>query len=241
MPVHDQDTRSVFDLARTAVGVAGPVGADTVEPDRPRDLSLRGTPFYPRPLGTWSALRRAAGASRRPAFHADSVRHTGGSLLFLRNEFPTFRRVVPPDSISGAPGYGVDCNQCVLATDAYLNQRPYRLVRATGWDGPITLQRVYYGTWDDSVHSYDDVIARMEGWPGSRGVVYIERPGVGGSHLFSAVNSTHGIVFLDGQTGRLATLEPGIARIGLMQYHPQYALPAVVPEPTPCHQRYDGP
>lgn len=57
------------------------------------------------------------------------------------------------------------------------------------------------------VSSYDDIVKDLEArGPDSRSVVAISRHGTAG-HVFNAVNTPHGVVFLDGQTGKLATLE----------------------------------
>ncbi|MFF1410725.1 toxin glutamine deamidase domain-containing protein [Streptomyces sp. NPDC058289] len=57
------------------------------------------------------------------------------------------------------------------------------------------------------VQSYDDIIKDLEQrGPDARSVVAISRHG-GIGHVFNAVNTPHGVVFLDGQTGTLARLE----------------------------------
>ncbi|WP_372457170.1 toxin glutamine deamidase domain-containing protein [Streptomyces purpurogeneiscleroticus] len=58
-----------------------------------------------------------------------------------------------------------------------------------------------------------DLQARGEG---SRSVVYISRPG--SAHVFNAVNTRHGVVFLDGQSGTLGRLEQYVSGIGHIPY-----------------------
>jgi hypothetical protein len=61
------------------------------------------------------------------------------------------------------------------------------------------------------VSSYDEIIgdiaARGEG---SHGMVYVFRPWDDSAHVFNVVHDEKGVVFLDGQTGRLATLEENV-------------------------------
>ena len=66
--------------------------------------------------------------------------------------------------------------------------------------------------------SYDDIV-RFIGSSGedARGVVYISRPD-GSAHVFNVLNTKHGVVFLDGQTGDLGRLENGVTGIGLYHY-----------------------
>ncbi|WP_374546876.1 toxin glutamine deamidase domain-containing protein [Streptomyces sp. DH7] len=59
-----------------------------------------------------------------------------------------------------------------------------------------------------------DLQARGEG---SRSAVYISRPN-NTAHIFNAVNTPHGVVFLDGQSGTLGILERNVSSIGHIPY-----------------------
>ncbi|MEU0585073.1 toxin glutamine deamidase domain-containing protein [Streptomyces sp. NPDC006132] len=52
---------------------------------------------------------------------------------------------------------------------------------------------------------------------GSRSAVYVSRPD-GSAHVFNAVNTKHGVVFLDGQSGALGILEKNVSSIGHIPY-----------------------
>lgn len=63
------------------------------------------------------------------------------------------------------------------------------------------------GRWEPA-KSYDDIVGQMETMgEGARGVVLLDRgPGTIG-HVFNVVHDENGVVFLDSQVGRFATLE----------------------------------
>ncbi len=52
---------------------------------------------------------------------------------------------------------------------------------------------------------------------GSRGVVYVNRNS-GTAHVFNVVHDKNGIVFLDGQSGKVGHLEGDLAGIQYMPY-----------------------
>jgi len=66
--------------------------------------------------------------------------------------------------------------------------------------------------------SYDSIIDDMDKrGVGSRGVVYVSRPD-GTAHVFNVVHDRNGVVFLDGQTGKLGTLEKDVTEVRYMPY-----------------------
>lgn len=73
------------------------------------------------------------------------------------------------------------------------------------------------------VNSYDDIIRDLNArGDGARSAVYISRSD-GTAHIFNAVQTPHGSVFLDGQSGQLGRLETGnqhynVDRIGHIPY-----------------------
>ncbi|MFI1830942.1 toxin glutamine deamidase domain-containing protein [Streptomyces sp. NPDC020412] len=85
--------------------------------------------------------------------------------------------------------------------------------------GPVPFKEL--GVKEDAlspVESYDDVIRDLnERGDGSRSVVAIRRPD-GSGHVINAIKTPDGVVFLDGQTGGLATLERGTAQIAHIPY-----------------------
>ncbi|MFE9722994.1 toxin glutamine deamidase domain-containing protein [Streptomyces sp. NPDC005794] len=65
----------------------------------------------------------------------------------------------------------------------------------------------------DFVDGYDDIVRGLQArGEGSRSVVYISRPD-GSDHIFNAVNTPHGVTFLDGQSGTLGVLESNVSPI----------------------------
>jgi hypothetical protein len=190
------------------------------------------TQYRPRPPGTYNNLNKPAGSASQPAIHWDSA--SGGQAInFLKNEYPNFQKVNRYNYTAGTPGHNINCNQCTLAVDNYLDnkRRPPSAPPTSGggWAGPTQLQQKYDGQWNTSVKNYDDIINHIGAQPGRRGVVYIGRTD-GTAHVFNVANTPHGVVFLDGQTGRLGRLEapgnPGVNSIGLMQYDPANRKPA---------------
>ena len=68
------------------------------------------------------------------------------------------------------------------------------------------------------VNGYDDIVRDLQArGEGSRSVVYITR-GDDSAHVFNAVNTKHGVVFLDGQSGTLGRLEQGAKSIAHIPY-----------------------
>lgn len=52
---------------------------------------------------------------------------------------------------------------------------------------------------------------------GSRGVVYVSRSD-GTAHVFNVIHDRNGVVFLDGQTGRLGILEKNVSEVRYVSY-----------------------
>ncbi|GAB2871986.1 toxin glutamine deamidase domain-containing protein [Streptomyces mayteni] len=166
--------------------------------------------------GMGVAIRRVAsrfGRQPTPVIHADSM-NPADAQRFIDTNYPWLNDV----NATGYPGYTQNCTNCVVAVDRRLDG-----IRATaapmggpGWVNQAALraESVRYQT----VSSYDeiaqDLIRRGEG---ARSVVAIDRPN-GTGHVFNAVNSPHGVVYLDGQTGQLATLEQGVSAIHFLPY-----------------------
>lgn len=226
--------------------VAGEPGMPATRPPRNNRGGYQPyTQFRPRPAGFWQNLNKPTMVASEPAIHWSSA--SGGQAIdFLKNEYPNFQKVNRYNYTSGKPLHNVNCNQCTLAVDGYLdnkNRPPSAPPSAPSWAGPVELQQKYHGQWNTSVQNYDDIIKAVGAQPDRRGVVYIGRSD-GTAHVFNVVNTQHGVVFLDGQTGRLGKLEPagnpGVTSIGLMQYDPaNRSQPANwAPAQSPQYQTY---
>ncbi|WP_428953057.1 toxin glutamine deamidase domain-containing protein [Streptomyces sp. cg35] len=74
----------------------------------------------------------------------------------------------------------------------------------------------------DPVDSYDDLVRDLESR--GEGAVYISRPD-GTAHVFNAVNTPHGVVFLDGQSGTLGRLEQDASSIMHIPYRDGLQVP----------------
>ncbi|AZM89268.1 putative T7SS-secreted protein [Streptomyces sp. W1SF4] len=151
----------------------------------------------------WSHLARPAkGVTKRDAIHADSV-DIEDAQKFLDEEFPWMRDL----NHKQQPGYQYNCTHNVVTVDRRLDGVEVSAApRVTGGDIPFKELGVEPSA-TKVVQSYDDIIKDLEKrGEGSRSVVAISRHG-GMGHVFNAVNTPHGVVFLDGQTGTLAKLE----------------------------------
>ncbi|MFE6844802.1 putative T7SS-secreted protein [Streptomyces sp. NPDC057686] len=151
----------------------------------------------------WSHLAQPAkGITERGAIHADSV-GAKQAQKFLDDQYPWLKDM----NNTGMPGYEYNCTHNVATLDKRLDGIE---VSAAPKTGPGDIPYKELGVTPDAkkvVNSYDDIIKDLEQrGPDSRSVVAISRHG-GVGHVFSAVNTPHGVVFLDGQTGTLARLE----------------------------------
>ncbi|MGW1168763.1 putative T7SS-secreted protein [Streptomyces sp. NPDC002550] len=166
--------------------------------------------------GKWSHLARPSTAASRRAIHYESVT-PDEAQAFIDDQVPWLKDV----NNTGMPGYTQNCSHNVVAVERRLNGEE---VSAAPKQIPdhippeaLGLQNVPKGLYIRA-HTYDDVIRDLElRGEGSRSAVYIARPD-GSAHVFNAVNTEHGVVFLDGQSGTLGRLEHGVSRIGYIPY-----------------------
>lgn len=244
---NESQVKDSFDKIRGGAQPPTMPGPVRSRPNRPQPNTPY-SQYRPRRPPYWSSMNRPAGAASEPAIHWDSTRGDQ-AIDFLKNEYPNFQKVNRTNYMAGMPGHDINCNQCTLAVDNYLDnkRRPPSAPPTTsgGWAGPQELQQKYDGRWNTSVKNYDDIIKEIGAQPGRRGVVYIGRAD-GSAHVFNVTNTPHGVVFLDGQTGRLGRLEApgstgsGVTSIGLMQYDPANRKPtgSWAPAQSPQTQPY---
>ncbi|GGT30500.1 MULTISPECIES: putative T7SS-secreted protein [Streptomyces] len=161
----------------------------------------------------WSDLARSTAQVRQKAIHADSVA-PDVAQQYVDANFPWLKDI----NNRWQPGYTENCTNNVVTVDRRLDgaevsaaPRPHA--------GDIPFREL--GVTADAkkvVSSYDDIIRDLESrGEGARSVVAIRRYNDTG-HVFNAVNTPHGVVFLDGQTGALASLEPYVKRISHVPY-----------------------
>ena len=164
----------------------------------------------------WKDLAQSTGTVKEKAIHADSV-SPEKAREFLEAEYPWLKDL----NNTGQPGYVLNCTHNVVTVDRRLDgvevstaPRPH--------PGPVDTKALgvphrapnHY----DMVKSYDDIIKDLNSrGEGARSVVYISRPN-NTAHVFNAVNTKHGVVFLDGQSGTLAKLEGHTTGIGHIPY-----------------------
>jgi hypothetical protein len=163
----------------------------------------------------WSGLAKSTDHVSEKAIHADSV-DPKAAQEFLDSEYPWLKDV----NQTGMPGYTQNCSHNVVAVDRRLDGHE---VVATPRQAPDHVEPSYLGSSRakghyDMVNSYDDVIKDLQArGEGSRSVMYVSRPD-GSAHVFNAVNTKHGVVFLDGQSGTLGVLEKNVSSIGHIPY-----------------------
>ncbi|MCX4747437.1 toxin glutamine deamidase domain-containing protein [Kitasatospora sp. NBC_01287] len=164
--------------------------------------------FYNSPKGPWGHLAKPADGIESSAIHAGSVEDPELAQQFLDDQYPWMREVNRPRFEDGTPGYNQNCSENVIAVNKQLDG-----IKATAdplmegrWPDPARLGNPN-ATWENPF-TYDNIIQDLKSrGEGSRGVVYISRSD-GTAHVFNAINDPNGVVFLDGQIGKLARLEP---------------------------------
>ncbi|MFD8708599.1 putative T7SS-secreted protein [Kitasatospora sp. NPDC059648] len=172
------------------------------------------------PKGPW----RPETQTTYPAYHAGSVTPEQAQAL-IDSEFPWLKDLNSPRFEAGQPGYNVNCTNNVVAVDRRLDGLDvYTAPLQKGRTDPEMedLYRKELGDPEASFHpvrGYDVISEDMSArGPGSRGVVSIDRGDYTG-HVFNVVNVDGRVIYIDGQTGRLATLETDdITSIKYMPY-----------------------
>lgn len=186
--------------------------------------------------GPWSLISGPVpGVTTRPSINRnvidvmDQVNERSAKAeadRFLAQRYPELRNLNPTRN-------DLNCNQAVIAVDRMLDgDTAVRIPPSdrTDFYGLDLLQTRHHGEYVP-VSSYDDVIERIAERSGERGVVYVGWDD--GGHLFNVVNTSDGVVFLDGQTGHLASLPDDTRRLALMRYRPPGPLPAAHEVGTP--------
>ncbi|MGW6542670.1 putative T7SS-secreted protein [Streptomyces massasporeus] len=164
----------------------------------------------------WSDLARSTDHVKEKAIHYDSV-DPQKAQEFLDSEFPWLKDI----NNTGTPGYRDNCSHNVVSVDRRLDGVE---VSAAPKPQPDHIPPEQLGLKDrakghyDMVNSYDDIVRDLQArGEGSRSAVYVSRPD-GSAHVFNAVNTKHGVVFLDGQSGTLGILEKNVSSIGHIPY-----------------------
>ncbi|MGW0577206.1 putative T7SS-secreted protein [Streptomyces sp. NPDC002920] len=200
-------------LARGGLQMAVKEGAETAA----TNLASKGVKFADDiPAGKdWSGLAKSTNHVGEKAIHYDSV-DPKAAQEFLDSEYPWLKDV----NQTGMPGYTQNCSHNVIAVDRRLDGHE---VVATPRQVPDHVEPSYLGSSRakgdiDMVKSYDDIVKDLQArGDGSRSVVYVSRSD-GSAHVFNAVNTKHGVVFLDGQSGQLGMLEKNASSIGHIPY-----------------------
>jgi uncharacterized protein YukE len=128
--------------------------------------------------------------------------------------------------LTGAEEFRYNCTRCVIATEHVLAGEPRVAEPIFTKGAPFEDVVKHFGQTLDDVErhfGYDSIVKKMTDLgEGSRGIIYGARSEVrngqmvlGTAHVFNVIHDENGIVFLDSQCGRFATLEP-FAVIGLL-------------------------
>ncbi|MFC5805760.1 putative T7SS-secreted protein [Streptomyces formicae] len=164
----------------------------------------------------WEFLSQPTSQVSERAIHADSVQ-AHRAKQFLDEEFPWLKDVNNTDM----PGYTDNCSHNVVTVDRRLDGIEVSAAPKQAGDHippeALGLKNRAPGQYDQ-VSSYDDIIRDLNNrGDGARSVVYISRPD-GTAHVFNALKTDHGVVFLDGQSGTLGRLEQNVNYIGHIPY-----------------------
>ncbi|MFF1453037.1 putative T7SS-secreted protein [Streptomyces sp. NPDC058274] len=203
-------------LARTGVRLGVKEGMEATA----SNMASRGLKYGDEVPGTvpkdWSDLARSTEHVKEKAIHHDSV-EPKRAQEFLDSEYPWLKDV----NNTGQPGYTLNCSHNTVAVDRRMDGIDVSAAPKQAGDHippeQLGLKDRPKGQYD-MVNSYDDIIRDLQGrGEGSRSAVYISRPD-GTAHVFNAVNTPHGVVFLDGQSGALGMLEKNVSSIGHIPY-----------------------
>ncbi|MEW1791852.1 putative T7SS-secreted protein [Streptomyces niveus] len=164
----------------------------------------------------WSDLARSTDMVKERAIHYDSV-DPKKAQEFLDSEYPWLRDV----NKTGHPGYTDNCSHNTVTVDRRLDGIDVSAAPKQAGDHippeQLGLKDRAKGQYD-FVNSYDDIVRDLQArGEGARSAVYLARAD-DSAHIFNAVNTKHGVVFLDGQTGALGRLESDAAIIGHIPY-----------------------
>ncbi|MET7437646.1 putative T7SS-secreted protein [Streptomyces sp. NPDC005496] len=164
----------------------------------------------------WDDLASSTEHVKEKAIHYDSV-DPKQAQDFLDSEYPWLKDV----NNTGQPGYTLNCSHNTVAVDRRLDGIDVSAAPKHAGDHippeQLGMKDRVKGHYD-MVDSYDDIIRDLQGrGQDSRSAVYISRPD-GTAHVFNAVNTPHGVVFLDGQSGTLGMLEKNVSSIGHIPY-----------------------
>src|SRR5690606_19645383 len=155
----------------------------------------------------------APGDPRR-AVHAGSADAQTLDAAF-RAEYSALLEVNASRFDAGRPGHNMNCTRCVIAADRMLSGAPSSAMPLHGGAGLSDITGAL-GGFAQPVNGYGQIVDIMSTLPeGTRGVVAISRHGRPG-HVFTVVHDRNGVVFLDAQTGRFATLESNVKQIDLI-------------------------
>ncbi|MFD4880069.1 putative T7SS-secreted protein [Streptomyces sp. NPDC058420] len=162
----------------------------------------------------WSDLARSTDHVSEKAIHADSV-DPKLAQEFLDDQYPWLKDI----NNRWEDGYTQNCAYTTVTVNGRLDGIEASAARR---EGPGHLPLEPLGVKDPAtawhkVDSYDDVIRDLQArGEGSRSAIFIGRGNSG--HFFNAVNTEHGVVFLDGQSGKLGLLESDAKQIMHVPY-----------------------
>ncbi|MEV3870003.1 putative T7SS-secreted protein [Streptomyces sp. NPDC049906] len=161
---------------------------------------------------SWGDLAKSTDTVKEKAIHADSVDPVTAQK-YLDEQFPWMRDL----NNTNQPGYTQNCTFNVVTVDRRLDGVE---VSAAPRPQPGDIPFKELGVGPESftqVKGYDDIIRDLnDRGDGARSVVYISRET--SAHVFNAVKTPDGVVFLDGQSGGLAMLEKGTTMIAHIPY-----------------------
>ncbi|TGL66540.1 polymorphic toxin-type HINT domain-containing protein, partial [Leptospira kmetyi] len=107
------------------------------------------------------------------------------------------------------PGTTSNCTNCVIATDSTLAGQPASAMRLES-GRPLSFLEDHYGKKFQNVNNLNDISDILsKAGSGSRGIIAGYRANGVEGHVFNAVNVNGKILFIDGQTGRIADVSSG--------------------------------
>lgn len=206
-------------------------------PHMPRQPPLAWPKSFPdpptQPLSKWGHLAQptrlpdGSPLIREKAIHYDAV-PPQVARQFLDEEFPFMREV---NSGRSSPELGHNYNLNCSCTTTTVDRRLDGIdVQAAPREASDYIPFDQLGDGKSlprfrQVDSYDELIRQLaERGEGARAVVDVGVPAENGEmfkHFFNGVNTEHGVIFLDGQKGKLAELRSDAVFIGYSPYNPR--------------------
>lgn len=156
------------------------------------------------------------GGTTKPSINADTL----GAGNFASKYYPNLNKLNPTKD-------GKNCTLAITSVDEMLGGKvkpapklpeDQQIGTAVGPNHPLRQKNPNAGRPED-LDSWDQVIDKASEHPGSKGYVIVHRDDRS-SHVMNVINTDKGVVFLDGQSGKLGKLDTDPRNLQYFRYDP---------------------